>query len=276
MSGEGQSAPATGTPTTWYGGYDADTQSHLTGRGWDKLTVDQAAAQAIKAHREAEKMIGVPAENLLRAPKDANDKENLAKIHARLGVPTDPKEYTFDGLKRASGEDVAPEFVEKVRGLAAKYNLPKDSARALAADLVAEEDSRDKTATTAYEQKLIAEREKLDKDWGANKATNLIVAQNAAAKLGLTPEEVSALEKTTSYSRVMEMFRQIGTRIGEDKFVNRDTPGTGALTAEEAQSKLDALGKDGEWMKKFDNGDVEANAMFNNLTKIIAASKSRR
>jgi hypothetical protein len=56
MSGEGQPPPATGTAaTTWFGGYDADTQSHVAARGWDKLTVDQAAAQAIKAHREAEK-----------------------------------------------------------------------------------------------------------------------------------------------------------------------------------------------------------------------------
>lgn len=269
MSEAGQGGTPSPAGTTWFGGYDADTQAHIATRGWDKLPVDQAVAQAVKAHREAEKMIGVPAEQLLRAPKDGNDKENLAKIYARLGVPADPKEYDFSGLKHKSGDDVKPEFVENVRALAAKYNLPKDVAKSLAADLIAENDTRTEAQTAEYTAKLATEKETLKTNWGANTQANMIVAQNAAQKLGVTAEHIAALEKAVGYAGVMEMFRKIGAATGEDKFVTNGGQGGGAMTKEQAQQKLDALQKDTIWMEKFNKGDTAAVQEFHNLTRLV-------
>lgn len=280
MSGAGE-VVVTPTPagTSWFGGYDADTQAHITGRGWDKLPVDQAVAQAVKAHREAEKLIGVPAEHVVRWPKDANDKENWDKVHARMGVPTDPKEYDFTGVKRTNGEELKPEFFDPIREMAQRLHLNKDAARELASDLVKQADASAQTSATVYEQKLQGEREALDKNWGTNKASNLVIAQNAAQKLfaNMAPADLqaamSSLEKSFGYANIMEMFRQIGTKIGEDKFVNRDTPNGGAMTGLEAQQKLDMLTKDTAWVGKYEAGDVNAVAEFNNLTRLIAAAK---
>ena len=44
-----------------------------------------------------------------------------------------------------------------------------------------------------------------------------IIAQQAAKALGATPEQVAALESVVGYDKVMEMFRSIGSKIGEDK-----------------------------------------------------------
>jgi hypothetical protein len=265
-------APGTGGgDKPWFEGYDADSVAHIQTRGWDKLSLKDAVAQAVKAHREAEKLIGVPQDQLLRFPKDANDKEAWSKIHARLGVPADPKEYDFAGVKFSDGTELDQAFADRVRGLATKYHLSKDDAKGLASDLVKSIEEDEGTETNDYAAKLAQEKDALTKNWGANYNANMIVAQNAAAKLGLTPEEVAALEKTTSYSRVMEMFRNVGVRMGEDKFINNGGGGgSNPMTKEQAQATLDQRQADSEWVKKLDAGDSATVQEFDNLTRLIA------
>jgi hypothetical protein len=48
-----------------------------------------------KAHREAEKLIGAPASEMIRIPKDPNDAEGWRQVRSRLGVPADEKGYDF-------------------------------------------------------------------------------------------------------------------------------------------------------------------------------------
>lgn len=272
MSEAGQTTTTTTTTAaTWHDGFDSDLKSHIANRGWDKLDANAALAQAIKAHREAEKLIGIPAENLLRAPKDANDKENLGKIYDRLGVPKDAKEYDFTGIKFTDGNEPDETFINRVRDLSAKYHLPKDEARALASDLLKTIEEDDASETATYQATLAEQKAQLEKNWGAaNMAANKITAQNAAAKLGVTPEQIAELEKSIGYASLMEMFRKIGAGMGEDKFVNNQAGGAGgALTREQAQAKLDGLMKDDVWLEKFNKGDALASQEFHNLTRLV-------
>jgi hypothetical protein len=251
-------------------------KGHVANRGWDKLDANTALAQAVKAHREAEKLIGVPAEQVLRLPKDVNDAEGYGRIYKALGAPADAKEYDFSGVKFADNSELNPEFAEGLRGLAAKIHLPKDAAVEVAKWVASTIDSDEQKETAEYATKLATEKDTLIKNWGANAGVNKIVAQNAATKLGVDAEAMSALEKTVGYAKVMEMFRQIGSKIGEDKFVNNGNgPGSDVMTADQAQAKIDLLAKDEGWMAKFNAGDVQATSEFDNLTKLITASKRR-
>lgn len=269
-------AAAAGT-ADWRTGLDADLLGHVANRGWDKLKADEVAQQAVKAHREAEKLIGVPAEQVLRLPKDANDKDGFARIFKALGVPEDPKTYDFTGVKTEAGIVIAPELAEKVRGIAATLHLPPAAAIDMAKAVLAIQTEGPAKAVAEYAVKLAQEKDALAKNWGANAGVNKIVAENAAQKLGVTVEEIKALESSVGYARVMEMFRNIGARIGEDKFVNQGQGGgNNAMTAEQAQAKLDALGRDAEWMKRYDAGDVTAMAEFDNLTKLVTAARMGR
>lgn len=278
MSSEGQPSPTpTPAPATWYSGFDADTQAHVQNRGWDKLQPNDALTQAIKAHREAEKLIGVPAEKVLRLPKDINDKEGYGRIFNALGVPSDPKDYDFSGVKFADQSEPGPEFIENVRGLAAKYHLNKDDAKSLAADLVKQTDEQRASTMADYTAKLAQEQEALKTNWGAgNYNANLITARNAYDKiLENVPADqrtaaMSALEKAVGYSTIMEMFRKIGAGLGEDKFVRTEGPAGGALTKEQAQQKLDANGKDEVWVAKLNKGDTATVQEFHNLTRLIS------
>lgn len=272
-TGTGQ---ATGQTDQWFTGYEPEILGHIQNRGWDKLPAKDAIAQAVKAHREAEKLIGVPAEQILRLPKDINDKAALSTIYERLGAPKDAKDYDFSGVKFADGSEPEGEFLETVRGLAAKYHLSKDDAKGLAADLVKQIETDEGSETAAYQTKLDGEREALKQNWGANYNVNMIVARNAFAKLMEGKDKATAdaamasLEKAVGYNTLMEMFRDIGSRIGEDKFVRSDGTAGGALTKEQAQAQLKDLQNDQAWVAKFMKGDAEAKRQFDNLTALIA------
>lgn len=274
-------APYTGTPppqdTAWHSGLDADLKGHVANRGWDKLDATSALQQAVKAHREAERLIGVPAEQVLRLPKDINDTEGYGRIYKALGAPADAKEYDFSGVKFADNSELNPEFAEGLRGLAAKLHLPKDGAVEVAKWVASTIDADEAKETAEYTAKLTAEKETLAKNWGANAGVNKIIAQNAATKLGVDAEAMAALEKSIGYAKVMDMFRNIGSKIGEDKFVNNGNgSGSDVMTADQAQAKLDMLARDEGWMTKFNAGDITAKTEFDNLTKLITAARMQK
>jgi hypothetical protein len=255
----------------WYDGADTELVGYIQNRGLDKMEPKAAALAEAKAHREAERLLGVPADQLLRFPKDANDKEGWAKIHARLGVPTDAKEYDFTAVKTAAGQPIGETIANTLRAAAGEAALTKDQAAAVAKSVVKLFDETEATKAAEYAIKLDAEKASLKTNWGQNATANLIVAQNAATKLGVTPAELSALESVVGYSRVMEMFRTVGSKIGEDVFVNGG-PGGGnqPVSKEAAQQRLDELGRDQDWQAKFNKGDVKALQEFNNLTRMVA------
>ena len=164
---------------SWFDGFDADTKGYMSNRGLANTTPAEAAAKAIAFHREAEKLIGVPAEQVIRLPKDANDVAGWNAVHERLGKPKEAKDYDFTGL----GEQADEKFVNFVRDASFKYNLTKDTAKALAADIVNfanDEESADVSASTAN---LERERQELKKEWGFNFEANKLVAQVPLANL---------------------------------------------------------------------------------------------
>jgi hypothetical protein len=86
------------------------------------------------------------------------------------------------------------------------------------------------------------------------------------------PEEVGALEKQVGYARVMEMFRNIGVRMGEDKFVSGSTgtgPG-GVMSREQAAATLAEKMNDNMWAARLNARDATAMMEFNNLTRLTA------
>jgi hypothetical protein len=267
-------APAAATqqpPASWYSSADPTIVGHLQNKGWDKLTPDQAALKAAQSHFEFEKLHGVPKEQLLRFPKDAADAEGWKNVYNRLGVPEKPDDYDFTTVKQADGQPVDKTFTDEVRALAHKLNLPKTTASLFAQELANRAEVESKNEQANYEAELAKEKATLKANWGQFATQNMIVAQDAARALGVTDADLAALEKGIGYSRVMEMFRNIGQKTGDDKFVRSDTPGSdGVMSREQALSKLDILAKDTNWYERFKAGDATTKREFDTLTAIAA------
>lgn len=254
------------TPTTpWYTGVEGFTPEiigHLQSKGWDKLPAPQAALELTKSWKEAEKFVGVPANQLIRLPQDAKDEAGWKTVWSRLGAPADAKDYDFGTAKL---DDATK---EALRTAAGAVHLPKDSVTAIAAGLAKHLESAENAKQADYAAKVEGERTALAKDWGANHAANMITAKAAAGALGVTPEDVAALEKHIGYARVMKMFQNIGSKIGEDKFVTNDNGGArGIMTKEQATAKMSDLKKDDAWVKRYMSG---GNAEDREMKALIA------
>jgi hypothetical protein len=128
-------------------------------------------------------------------------------------------------------------------------------------------------ATAEHQGLLSKETEKLKGNWGNNFAANKTVAENTMGKLGVTDEQKEALQKTIGYAATMELFRNMGARIGEDKFVTSGSGGGSVMTANEANYRLQALQNDKLWYDKFMAGDVNAKTEFDTLTRLSVSGK---
>ena len=266
--------PPPAPPTTpWYQGKaDQDLTNHLVHHGWDRDDPVTAAMKAAQSHRALMQHFGLsPSARGDLMMVQPNDPESIAKVYEKLGVPKDPKEYDFSTVKFADGSELDDKFVDFVRGQAAALHMNKNDALALAQSLTKfadADESSDLAETTAVLQEQKAE---LAKNWGANYEANMFVAKNTALKLGVTPEAVSALENAIGYNQVMEMFRTIGTKIGEDAFIRGNSPtGGGIMTRTEAVAKKAELMSDQAWRARYlGGGKAELREMMG-LSAIIS------
>ena len=282
-------AEATDTTTTtttttakpWYdgvAGVDNEIVGHWTNRGWHNKTPAEVALEATKAWKAAEKFVGVPAEQVIRVPKEASDEAGWNTVWTRLGKPADAKGYDFTAIKRADGTNLDADTEAFIRDQSFKLHLTKDAATAYANEWIKREDGAKSSAAAETAAKLIEEKAALAKNWGQNFEANKFVAGRAAAALGIDPETVTALENQVGYAKVMEMFRAIGARIGEDKFVmsgsqdgNRNQ---GPMSRDQAIARKADLMKDQIWVAAYLKGDTAKAREMTALNTIIVGQQA--
>lgn len=257
------------TNTAWYAGLDDTTKGYVTNRGLGDKSPAEAFAAAAKAHREAEAFIGAPADQLLRLPKEAGDVDGWKAVWQRLGAPAAPEGYDFSALKRAGDQPVEAALTDALRTAAATANLPVAAAQTVATSVIQALDAQAATQAGERTAALETSRAALKANWGQNYEANQFIAKQAAQALGVAPEAVAALEGVVGYDKVMEMFRVVGTKIGEDKFVTTGGNNSGGvMTQEAAQERLNELKTDKEWTKRFLDGGSAENKEFKALTTL--------
>lgn len=247
---------------TWFDAADAETKGYITNRGLDKLKPEEAALNAIKAHREAMVKLGAPADQLIRMPKDAGDQEAWDKLYGAIGKPKDAAGYDFSAAKNL--DEDAQTFL---RELAFKSNVSKSAAEALALAL-SERSAKTLTDSGAEAAaKAALELTELKKNWGFGFEANKLVAQRAVEALGVTPEAVAAFEGKVGYKAVMEMFHKIGTKIGEDKFITSQVTGA-VMSVDGAKERITSLKNDAEFRTKLLAGGIAQQKEWNDLHRI--------
>lgn len=259
----------------WYQGADAETLGYLQNRGLDKKTAAEAALAAIASHREAERFVGAPANQLLRLP-DPKDEAAVLAFHQRLGYPGEAAKYDFSTLKKPDGSPLDAAYVERMRSVADQLRLPQDQAAQLATALSKAESDTATAANAERSAKLEGEKAALRANWGANHDAMMLVARNTAAKLGATPEAVAALEGQVGYAKVMEMFANIGTKIGEDHFITNLNPAIpGVMSVEQATARKGELMRDTAWVKRYMDGGVTENREMTALLTLIVGDDTQ-
>lgn len=259
----------------WYDGKaDAELVGHMQNKGWADKPADVVALEAIRSHRESEKLMGVPADQILRLPKELTDPLLMKPVWQRLGAPADAKDYDFSSVKTSDGKAPDQAFVDFARAQADKYHMPVAAATEWAQNLIKFNEGVASAATAERAATQVREAQELQKNWGANAEAFKIVAAQAAAKYGFTAEMVNAMQSVGGYAKTMEMFRTLAQQSGESRWIegSGDTKG-GVLSRSQAKTKIEDLKHDDGFVKRYLAGDVAAVREMTNLTTIMVGDE---
>jgi hypothetical protein len=255
---------------------DAETLGALQTKGWDRLDPAAAVEQAVKAHRAAEKMLGAPADHLVRLPTRPDDEAGWRNVWQRLGAPEKAEDYTFDGIELGTPE-LTDRFKSAIRDTAAELNMPKAMAERMAHSFD-KFMSDGKMAINAENSAAIqAEQGKLALDWGQPGSdrfrANMFVADQAAANLGVAPEALSKLKDGLGAAEVAKMFHKIGVAMGEDRYVAGANPtNNGIMSRDQAVARRAELMADKQWTERYLIGGAPEKREMLALNNLIVGS----
>jgi hypothetical protein len=284
MPGENDAAAAAAAAVAapgpaWFAGkVDKEITDSWTAKGYDINDPVKVATELTKAYKNAEGLLGRPKDQLIYVPTDFTKEPDAVKAaFQRLGAPVDAKDYDFPALKDKDGKVTNMALENALRAVSGEALLTKDAASKVAAAVVKTQADAATAQKAEEAAALTTERATLAKNWGVTperlqEAPNMVVAKAAAAALKITPEILNALEKSAGYAKTMEMFREIGARMGEDKFIKTEVDGKTQIASKEAaQARLAELKRDTAWVARLNNGDTAANRELTDLNTIISA-----
>lgn len=241
---------------------DAELVGHVQNKGW------QSPADAAKAHREAERLIGADrAGRTVVIPTDENDAPGWQKVYERLGRPTDAAGYK---LQTADGGD--PAFTKAAAAKFHELGIPLKAGQQLAAWFDQHVGAAMQQQSAAEAARHAEEVAQLDRDWGAEKPMRQELARRAAQTLGMTGEQVDALQKVAGFSGVMKMFAKVGDMLREHGAEGLANVGGFGMTPEGARAKRTQLLADADWRKRAMTSGSAEWAEMQRLDKIIAGA----
>lgn len=249
----GGSATTVAAPAEWTTGFNDDMKGYITNKGF------KDPGTLVESYRNLEKLVGVPKERLLKLPENLEDAAQMGEIYTRLGRPEKPEGYGFKGEN---------DFGKMASGKLFELGISRKQGEELGKwwdGYIAE-------TNKAQDAKLVADNtaqaEALKKNWGPNYDQNLKVAKGAAQEFGVPSDVIDKMESTMGFSKVMEFFHKIGTKIGEGNFVPSNNNSGAVTTVESAKQRISALKTDTEFATRLSKGDVAAKTEWEKLHRL--------
>lgn len=240
----GTPAPANATPAgTFYDGIgDAELKTWVQGKNWGDL-----AAMA-KSHRQLEGMIGAPANEIVRLPKDGSDPAAVRQVLSRLGMPETADKYEIDDGKEF-GLPLDANFQSWVRNTFHKIGLTAAQAKELSKEYNSLNAQMVTQEGKDYDLGVAADEKALRDEWKNGFDAQMNRAKTAATGLGFTGEMIDAIETAIGYGGTMRFFAGLASRLGESNFVSGESRGQGSafgmqMTPAEAKAEWDKLSMD--------------------------------
>ena len=242
-SGQGITPPvSTGTPTPaapaadapFYSSFqDSGLKTYAEGKGWKN------AEAAVKSAMNAEKMIGVPSDQVFRIPVQG-DVDGWKAAYQKLGAPTDAKAYelpTIEGIEANEG------YLAHMRDTFLQAGLSVQQAKAVAEANNTYTQQYLEASNAEYETSYAAGVQSLKQEWGQGFERQMGIARVAAEKLGFDEHAIDGLESALGYAGTIKLMASLGAKLGEDRFVaGEGVSGFGGqLTPAQAKQAYNAL-----------------------------------
>jgi len=219
---------------------DAADAAYVQNKGW------QGVGDLYKSYRAAEKMIGRDPNSLLVMPR-ADDPTGFRETMTKLGMPAEAAKYDFGKFPEGFTPD------EKVIGWAKEAfhaaGLTNKQAQDVIAANVRFTAERNAAQEQEYNIRVTADKQNLQREWGGGFERMMNSAKVAARSLGLTGEDVDALEQARGYAGTMKFLAELGKKLSEDTFHTGDRDNGGqrfsdTMTPQEATVEWEKMKMD--------------------------------
>jgi hypothetical protein len=247
-------------------GGEADNPSN---RDWLKAKGFKSLDDVAKSYREAEK--GLRDGGRIKVPGDGAKPEEIAAFHKAIGVPEKPDDYAFDKPADVADEDLNIGLIERMRTAAHKAGAPAGVFKTMAEEMVQaqlDEFNQYRTAEDGKAQAVL-------KEWGAEKDARLAEVSAGMKGLGLSRDDVAAIQRGYGSDRTLKLLQKIGAGMAEDALVGGGK-GKFGITGEEAQAELDRLNADPEHARLLAANDPAATARRQRLIAAVADAVDRK
>lgn len=209
-----------------------------------------------KSYHSAQKMIGVPKDQLLRLPTD-DKPESWAPIYDRLGRPAKADDYKMP--TPPEGVKVDPEFQKELRAVAHAEGLTQKQLE----KLVTWHDGSVSKALAKLTADQAGQSEKaaadLKAEWGDATDQRLSLAkqtlQHYSKELKLGDQLAIDLEKTNlgNHPGIAKLFAHLGAQMQEDGILGKASGSETLLAPTEARQHIAAKQTDAQFMKRYNN-----------------------
>jgi hypothetical protein len=279
-AGGAAGAAATGAPGTgaagvpWLAaGVDTDLIGHAQTKGW------QTAVDAVKSHRELEKLLGADrAGRTVTIPTDENDKAGWEQVYNRLGRPATAEAYQ---LPVPQGGD--PAFSRTAAAKFHELGISEKTGKALAEWWNGQAAAQAEAAGLMEQNALADEHKALEKDWGTGpdavarkelaRRAMLEVGKKAGLDQTKLQSTIDGLEKGVGFSGVLKIMATVGDMMKEHGAEGLGGPvGSFSTTPEGAKARRGQLMADKEWAKKAMDSKSAEWAELKRLDGIIASA----
>lgn len=257
--GDGQQQQQQTQAAPWYGN-DANLKGIVELKGWD------TPAKAIESYTNLEKLVGADkAGRGVIWPKDDADTEGWNGIFTKMGRPEKP-----DGYKLPVPDGQDPNFAKSMAPLLHKHGLSQRQAEGLAADWNAMQAAQMKAFDDNAKIEDGRAIDALKREWGGEFDKRTEFGKRAARELGLDADGLGNLEAALGTAGMLKLLVNMGTKMGEDKFVSDGKDSKLGLTPDAAKAAIASKMQDTEFGKKLMAGDAATLAEWNRLNEVAA------
>ncbi len=201
-----------------------------------------------KGYLNAQKLIGVPPEQILRLPT-TDDPEAWKTVWQRLGRPDSPDKY--EGLADPQGATVDPRFKQAFLQQAHDAGLSARQAKSLFDWYNSEAAGAVQSRQQAAEQRVTQSVQTLKTEWGTAFDQKLSEARAALQHYG-DNDLVAFLDESGHGNdpRVLRAFAKLGAQLREDGLIGAATS-RGLHSPTEAIQQINALKGDAAFTKAY-------------------------
>jgi hypothetical protein len=194
----------------------------------------------VKGYVHGQKMVG---RDKIALPGEKATPEEWAEVFTKLGRPDDASKYTIGKPEDLpEGFQYRADQEEAFKKVAHKANLTQNQIKEVWNHLTGVSINDFKNVVSTGKSRIEKEQTDLKNEWGLAYPEKVKLANKALFNL-VSEDDRKWLQDNGAMRepRLLKMFSEIGSKLGEDKLTKEGSPGGGALSVTESKRQINEI-----------------------------------